>query len=318
MGFLDNSGDIILDAVLTDAGRARLAAGDGSFKIVKYAFGDDEIDYSKYDKTNTNGSAYYDIEILRTPVLEAFTNNTSTMKSKLISIPRTNLLYLPVLLLNEKGGQVGGSLRNSVDAQANGMYVVPVDTTTENGFTATSVAATDRKGILVLGEFIQVDQGLNTTAIARTQTLDSTLKETQFIVEMDNRLGSLSTPTGVQTAYSYLDDDNIASYNISNAGTNQSANFFQTLTTDENSSPIAGPRGIGFRFRILPSLELQTSQYLFNTIGTTGATWGSGPTVAGTYSFIDSNVKVTGATTGYSIDIPIRFIKQTATTPAVP
>ena len=38
MAFLDNSGDIILDAVLTDTGRFRLAKGDGSFKIVKYAF----------------------------------------------------------------------------------------------------------------------------------------------------------------------------------------------------------------------------------------------------------------------------------------
>ena len=29
MAFLDNSGDIILDAVLTDEGRRRLAMGDG-------------------------------------------------------------------------------------------------------------------------------------------------------------------------------------------------------------------------------------------------------------------------------------------------
>ena len=105
MSFLDNSGDIILDAVLTDAGRARLAQGDGSFKIAKYAFADDEIDYAKYqnanyvDGANASGSAYYDINILRTPVLEAFTNNTSTMKSKLLSIPQTNLLYLPILQL---------------------------------------------------------------------------------------------------------------------------------------------------------------------------------------------------------------------------
>ena len=40
MGFLDNSGDIILDAVLTDAGRQRLARGDGSFNVTKFAFGD--------------------------------------------------------------------------------------------------------------------------------------------------------------------------------------------------------------------------------------------------------------------------------------
>ena len=36
MGFLDNSGDIILDAVLTDTGRARLARADGSFQITKF------------------------------------------------------------------------------------------------------------------------------------------------------------------------------------------------------------------------------------------------------------------------------------------
>ena len=36
MGFLQNDGDIILDAVLTDTGRMRLAKGDGSFKISKF------------------------------------------------------------------------------------------------------------------------------------------------------------------------------------------------------------------------------------------------------------------------------------------
>ncbi len=93
MAFLDNSGDIILDAVLTDTGRFRLAKGDGSFKITKFALGDDEIDYALYDKNHASGSAYYDLEVLQTPVLEAFTNNTSMLKSRLISIPRTNLLY---------------------------------------------------------------------------------------------------------------------------------------------------------------------------------------------------------------------------------
>ena len=102
MAFLDNSGDIILDAVLTDTGRMRLARGDGSFRIVKFAFGDDEINYNSYDGNNTSGSAYFDLEILQTPILEAFTNNVASMKSKLITISRTNLLYLPVIKLNTK------------------------------------------------------------------------------------------------------------------------------------------------------------------------------------------------------------------------
>ena len=77
MGFQDNSGDIILDVVLTDEGRKRLARGDGSFEIVKFACGDDEINYELFD-LNT-GSAYQDLSILQTPVLEAFTNNASSM-----------------------------------------------------------------------------------------------------------------------------------------------------------------------------------------------------------------------------------------------
>ena len=99
MGFLDNSGDIILDAVLTDTGRMRLAKGDGSFKITKFAFGDDEIDYSLF--VAATGSAYQDLTIMQTPVFEAFTNNDSSMKSTLLSLTDENLLYLPVLELNE-------------------------------------------------------------------------------------------------------------------------------------------------------------------------------------------------------------------------
>jgi hypothetical protein len=312
MGFLDNSGDIILDAVLTDAGRARLAAGDGSFKVVKYAFADDEIDYSKYNKNNASGSAYYDINILRTPVLEAFTNNTSTMKSKLISIPRTNLLYLPVLKLNELQSRAsgGGMPRNATAAQANDTFVVSSDVDTDTEFQGLNSG--DQVGVMLgvsnsNNKFVQVDQGLDTTAISQKSTLDTTLIETQFIVEMDNRLGSLANPNGTQVNYSYLDDDNVASYNISNAG--QGTSFFLSLGTEPNDSSIQGPRGVGFKFRFIPSIELQTSTYLFDRIGSTGGSWSGS---SATFSFIDTIIKVTGATTGYSIDIPVRYIKKTA------
>ena len=56
MGFLDNSGDIILDAVLTDLGRKRLA--EGSFSISRFALGDEEINYALYNKNHPRGSAY--------------------------------------------------------------------------------------------------------------------------------------------------------------------------------------------------------------------------------------------------------------------
>ena len=100
MAFLDNSGDIILDAVLTDVGRMRMAQGDGSFRVTKFALGDDEINYGLYNSTHTGGTAYYDLEIRQTPILESFSTSEGSLKSKLISYTNPNLLYLPELILN--------------------------------------------------------------------------------------------------------------------------------------------------------------------------------------------------------------------------
>ena len=90
MAFLDNSGDIILDAVLTETGRRRMA--QGNFRIVKFGIGDDEIDYSLYDKNHASGSAYYDLEILQTPVFEAFTQVNAGINYGLLATTAVDLL----------------------------------------------------------------------------------------------------------------------------------------------------------------------------------------------------------------------------------
>ncbi len=52
MGFLDHTtNNIIVDAVLTDKGREKLAnATTGGLKIIKYAFADNEVDYTLLEK----------------------------------------------------------------------------------------------------------------------------------------------------------------------------------------------------------------------------------------------------------------------------
>ncbi len=102
MAFLDNSGDIILDAVLTDTGRRRLARGDGSFKITKFALGDDEINYRLFDGNHSSGSAYYDLQVLQTPILEAFTDPEACLHHRLMSLSRNDVLYLPIMELFER------------------------------------------------------------------------------------------------------------------------------------------------------------------------------------------------------------------------
>ena len=89
-----------------------------------------------------------------------------------------------------------------------------------------------------------------------------------------------------------------------------------TLSDDSSASsathlagqktPISGPRGTLLKFTIGASLELQTNTYLFDLIGLA-----TNPTPMGVECrAIDTTIRVTGVTTGTSIDIPVRYIKK--------
>jgi len=296
MAFLDNSGDIILDAVLTDTGRMRLAKGDGSFKIAKFALGDDEINYELYDKNHASGSAYYDIEIVQSPVLEAFTNNTSMLKSKLMTISRTNLLYLPQIVNNTT---VGLSSNNT-----NSILTVLVDQTTVNDTTITATGDyIDGYRLVDTKSPIVMDQGIVSNAIGdgSSVVLDADLTETQFMIEIDNRFGNIWDGNGAaQATPSFVDDDNVATYYLS---TSTNKTYFGKSGTSMSGEVIAGPRGKRLQFLVAPSVDLNSSTYLFTQLGTT-ATLGSS-----VYQ-IDTTVRITGVTTGYRVDLPIRFVKK--------
>jgi len=312
MGFQDNSGDIILDMVLTDEGRRLLARGDGSFNIVKFSLADDEINYSLFNATGS--SAQQDLTILQTPILEAFTNNMSSMKSKLISLPNQRLLYLPVLRLNNVANQ-------SVRLHTAGNYVVCVDQNTYDnrplgletsiGFNTSGQV---KDGIIfgmstnADGGFIKIDAGIDSTNVSE---IDESLIETEFSIEIDNRLGSIVDKFADNFASTTsIDDDNIATYILRKTPT---SSFVTTPTQQdllESSSPIDGPIASTLEFKIRSSQDLRTSNYLFDRIGTVDTTTfkdraGSSATV----KIIDSIVRVTGLTTGYSLDIPVRFAK---------
>ena len=339
MAFLDNSGDIILDAVLTDTGRMRLARGDGSFRVAKFALGDDEIDYGLFRGSNhpegahPSGSAYYDLEIMQTPILEAFTNNTSLMKHKLISMPQTNLLYLPVAKLNNK--VPGGVPVSLTKGDANNPLLV-TELTRQDGETAAAsgifiVAANSAtystiNGVLgnvgvIPGSFnttdstkhIQVDQGLDTTAISSQNTLSPELRETQYIIRVDDRLLKITPPRDAQLARaSFVDDDQVASYYLSR---NTDSQYIQDIPKpgtldggDTEHRVISGPAGTRVMFSLLSSMDVETSNFLFTTLGG-GTTFKD--SALNEYYFIDTSVRVSGATTGSSIDVPVRIIKNT-------
>ena len=301
MGFLDNSGDIILDAVLTDHGRKLLAKGDGSFQITKFALADDEINYTLYNGTHASGSAYYDVEILQTPVLEAFTDNAGSVKSKLISYGSMNLLYLPVIKINQ--------LATNIKMHELGTFIVAVDAETEgstnnaNAYAIGYNAGNPVAGV-IFGEslggdnYIRLDQGIDSSEVTPTLSLDPDLIEDSYIVQIDNRLGKISTISGDLVPEDYIDDDNIAYYTLD-------VGLVTQITDDTNAQnqTIAGSRGTRLEFKIASSIDLNTSTFLFTQLG--------GESVLETKNVrhIDSIVRVTGMKTGYSLDIPVRFVK---------
>ena len=311
MAFLDNSGDIILDAVLTDTGRMRLAKGDGSFRITKFGLADDEINYETYNKDHPSGSAYFDLDVMLTPVLEAFTNNGSTMKNKLISFSRTDLLYLPVIKMNTLETNTK-PVAASVDGQ--GMHFITVDSDT---YSAVKTSLSDDTTGVISGDksesndnnnHIRLDQGIDNTARPNTQPVDADLRETSYIIQIDNRFGKIRPDTTKKAATpSFIDDDNIATYYFSE-GTD--GDYVKPLpvesTAGGDNSSIAGSRGTKILFSVVASDDLEASKFLFTEVG------GGNTVTLGTtsYNYIDSNIRITGATTGYMVDVPVRFLKK--------
>ena len=104
----------------------------------------------------------------------------------------------------------------------------------------------------------------------------------------------------VRFPISFIDDDNIASYYLS---TTTNTAFFGDSGTNMSGDVIKGPRGSRLKFLIGPSQDLASSTYLFGQIG-------GSSTFGVAVNHIDSTIRITGATTGYRVDLPIRFIKK--------
>jgi len=85
MGFLDSSSSIVT-AILTRKGRELIAKNTGEFRITKFAFGDDEINYQLWDATTED-----DTDILNLPVLEPSSNELTALRFRLVTMPEGSI-----------------------------------------------------------------------------------------------------------------------------------------------------------------------------------------------------------------------------------
>ena len=147
MGFLDHStNNIIVDAVLTDYGRKKLA--EGQFQVSKFAFGDDEVDYGLIQKY---GRVVGKEKIEKnTPVFEAQTSRNMGLKYRLISIGRPTLKKMPFVDLSLGDGATAMSFTLSADNNQN-TRTLNVSTRVPTGF-----GSTDDTSLNDASVFIQV------------------------------------------------------------------------------------------------------------------------------------------------------------------
>lgn len=140
MAIQDNSGEVFIDATLTDLGREKLARNDGSFLIVKFRLGDDEIDYRNWNELT--GSTAKDQTILDTPLFEALSNEAVGIKNPLVTIRNAKLQYIPSLVskpssisLRENDDSLGGGVDVTVYQEfARSQVVVPSELVDVNYF----------------------------------------------------------------------------------------------------------------------------------------------------------------------------------------
>ena len=340
MAFLDNSGDIILDAVLTDTGRKRMAKGN--FRITKFSVGDDEIDYTLYNKDHPSGSAYYDLEILQTPVLEAFTQMNANINYGLVSFARQDLLYIPSAKVNQK---TFTSQIVQKDASRGVFFLADNTKTDVQGQTTSKTMeslnvseATILVSGVTSGRRIFIETGIEDDNLAATAGNQATyitsvgLADSNFIVRFDRRfIGSAFGPnTGANFSNSSRAgaslktemvlgknaraSSQLRGYNESILNAAQTRVYSDTssggtqVDSTTNYSAFAGPRGV---FTVINfSLRNDMTQADYSRFGRTGVALFGGSTL---YDYIDTTVYVQGVASNVTIQLPIRIIKLAQT-----
>jgi len=329
MAFLDNSGDIILDAVLTETGRRRMA--EGNFTITKFALGDDEIDYSLYNKNHPSGSAYYDLEILQTPVFEAFTQVNAGINYGLLATTALDLLYLPVVKINELAAVRSEGAPAIASSGSSGLFFVADNsndsTSTVGEYLTNSGSIGFINGNDPLSNFVLLESGMDTgvgsvpngTQANQTNYIrNNSLLDEEILVSFDNRFFSTVKGTEPTTEFAYdrtfrstlqLGIEG-ATTTISTGLENYSSVLLPTSlnqvyyssagTLDNNYSVIAGPRGfvVGIAPVLNPALDAEYIIY-----GSPTSEYGTG------MYFVDTTIYVQGLTTQATAQIPIRIIK---------
>ena len=190
MGYLNNQ-VVTVDAILTKKGRELLAQNGGSFRVTQFALADDEIDYTLYNPTNPQGSAYYGEAIDNMPLLEAFADEYQIMKYKLATLPRGTAV-LPVIDLGYSAITLKQGASLAITPQTLN-YLGNTTAFETSGYTATIADVRTMSTFNGIGIQSTAAQQQNTTS---TTTLGTNVSSTVIGTQINLRATTVNTLFG--------------------------------------------------------------------------------------------------------------------------
>ena len=345
MAFLDNSGDIILDAVLTETGRKLLSSG-GGIRISKFALGDDEINYGLFDKNHPSGSAYYDLEILQTPVFEAVSQINANINYGLLTFANKSIMYMPEFVQNTKDNAGGFAMPHQK------LYYLAANEETAAALRA-GIFNTNPQKLIVAGATntaaVTYELGINSSEISKNSTTKSQyitnigMTDNNFSVSVNglfldlvmalpsngpsykndlttNSLASYPSPANLVNAAERGKSKNRVNYRDFSAAAAQNEIFEPNgaSTTASTFSVISGPGSslVMLNFGIAAGLQhtkdgTRDRKYTqYGKVGQTAEQTFGSAVGSETYDFIDTTVYLSANTTGAQISIPVRIVRR--------
>ena len=326
MAFQDNSYGIILDAVLTDVGRRKMA--QGKFKIAKFTLADDEVDYRLGNRAS--GSFKLDAN---PPILEAFATEQGSLNYTLNNFPRVDVMYIPQIKVNNL-------VNSSVTAHTDEMYYFAVNNETRRklvdniGESKVLLNNSYDKTKIFIESGIVPDSAFDIDPTKENKKLylyNMDLYDKYYTVYMDTRFfdNLLNSPmdamfendendklyanfeplqTSVRVSLSQL-IDNYDAYRLSAADNN--VRDMGSGIKGNSHSMFTGPRATIFALNLKCINEIvndssSSSDFRYSKFGETSYNLFSS---SERYDFIDTSIYIQGLSSNSRLNIPVRVIR---------
>jgi len=325
MAFQDNAGGIVLDAVLTDLGRRKLA--QGNFRVSKFALGDDEVDYTLGNRDTGD----FSLDSFP-PILESFATEAGTINNTLMNFARVDVMYIPQVRVNNL-------VSSSTSAHTDGFYYFAVNKETrrrlELNIGTSFVIENDRydQAKLVIESGILPDVVLDidpTPQNKESYIYNLDLYDKYYLTYVDTRFieNVLLSPSDSQ----FENDENDVLYmnlgplktgtKVSLPGIIDNYDCYRIQASDNGVVEVAagsgdahsmfsGPRSTIFALNLKTINDISAdssspTNFRYSKFGETSYNlFGSSER----YDFIESSIYIQGLSTNSTLNVPIRIVR---------